>query len=527
MIWTLLAAFLACYAVSLLVTSKRYFHMLQLESYRGGDLCKWFWNRYAVEQNTVGLVLFAAVVFLSFWGGLSYFLAGASIYCVMEILLRKRTKEKKKFVYTARVKRMYVTLGVLLLLLALLCVLLYANSSLYALRCVIAAMLLVLFSKVFFPAAVNILNRPVEKAGQSWYIKDAKRMLSEHPNLTVIGITGSYGKTSTKFFLNSLLLRKYNVLMTPRSFNTPMGVVKTIREELKSFHEIFICEMGAKYPNDIKELCDIVHPQYGILTSIGEQHLESFGSLETIVKTKFQLVDAIPGNGFSVLNYSNDLIRENNRADNVIRYGLEDESLDYWAGGIRYDKDGASFLLHSKGNQPLSLSTRLLGSHNIINLTGAAAMALELGVEPADIVREAKLIQPVPHRLELKKTGEFHIIDDAFNSNPAGFSEALTVLSQFEGQYRVLVTPGMVELGEKEYDYNFQMGKKAADCCDYAVLVGKERAVPLLDGLREAGYPEENIQVVDTIEEAFTHVRELKRDHPVLLLENDLPDTYL
>ena len=130
-------------------------------------------------------------------------------------------------------------------------------------------------------------------------------MLQSCSNITVIGITGSYGKTSVKFYLNKLLSAKYNVLMTPESFNTPLGVVKTIRTSLKATHEIFICEMGAKNINDIKEICDIVHPKHGVITSIGPQHLESFKTVENVVKTKFELADAIDKNGMVFLNYEN------------------------------------------------------------------------------------------------------------------------------------------------------------------------------------------------------------------------------
>ena len=134
------------------------------------------------------------------------------------------------------------------------------------------------------------------------YINDAKQMLAQMPDLKIIGITGSYGKTSTKHYLNRILSEQFDVLMTPGSFNTPMGVVRTVREMMKPYYYVFIVEMGAKQLGDIKEICDIVHPEIGIVTAVGEQHLESFKSIENVQRTKFELVEALPENGFAVLN---------------------------------------------------------------------------------------------------------------------------------------------------------------------------------------------------------------------------------
>ena len=133
---------------------------------------------------------------------------------------------------------------------------------------------------------VNIVNSPIEKWIQKGFYNKAKRKLEEMPNLKVIGITGSYGKTSTKYIVSTILSQKYNVLMTPESFNTTMGVVRTINEKLNSMHNLFVCEMGAKQVGDIKEICDLVKPDYGILTAIGPQHLETFKTIDNVKKNQ-------------------------------------------------------------------------------------------------------------------------------------------------------------------------------------------------------------------------------------------------
>ena len=170
--------------------------------------------------------------------------------------------------------------------------------------------LLVLFIlQPFLVLLVNWINRPVEQAIDRHYVQDAARILRQMPELTVIGVTGSYGKTSVKYFLNTLLSSRYNVLQTPGNYNTTLGVVRTIREYMKPFHEIFICEMGAREIGDIKEICDLVHPDHGIITSVGPQHLQSIHTIENIIKTKFELADAVPSEGKVFLNYDNEYIR--------------------------------------------------------------------------------------------------------------------------------------------------------------------------------------------------------------------------
>lgn len=172
----------------------------------------------------------------------------------------------------------------------------------------------------------NAVNQPIEKAITRWYYNDAARMLREHKGLIVIGVTGSYGKTSTKNYLYRILSEKYNTLVTPGNFNTTLGVVRTIREQLQPHHQVFIVEMGAKQPGDIREICDLVHPSIGIVASVGPMHLETFGSLENIQKTKFELIRALPADGFAAINADSPGIASYQDIPThcrVIRYGVD------------------------------------------------------------------------------------------------------------------------------------------------------------------------------------------------------------
>jgi UDP-N-acetylmuramoyl-tripeptide--D-alanyl-D-alanine ligase len=378
----------------------------------------------------------------------------------------------------------------------------------------------------FFVLLSNTVNTPVEKAINRWYINDAKGILKSMNRLVVIGITGSYGKTSTKYFLHKILSSKYNVLMTPESYNTPMGVVKTIRTQLKSYHELFICEMGAKYAGEIKEICDIVHPQYGIITSIGPQHLETFRTIETIIKTKFELADALPDDGVVFLNYGNEYIRNAACNKQTISYALSAEECCYGAKNIHASKAGSSFAVQSARGE-YHFETKLIGVHNVENIVGAIAVADYLGIEPGDMVMAVRRLESVPHRLQLINRQGMTIIDDAFNANSKGVQMALDALALFDG-FKILVTPGLVELGTAQDRYNRELGIKAAAVCDYVILVGAKQTGSILAGLKAGEYAAEKVFVAETIEEAFKNIEAVNSRglQKVVLLENDLPDNY-
>ncbi len=514
----LFAAFaLDCGALSL------YFvHMLQLNSYRPERYTRWLKENRAILMNKLGWMLLAFVAVAGFLlTPTDWRVRGAcAALLVIHFVLNLPKKAKKPLVFTARVKRLFATLAVLLIAVGLL---------VYFTGMVRLSVGLLFLWPILTPVVVlaaNFINQPMESAISRGYVNDARRRLEEMPNLLTIGITGSYGKTSTKNFLNALLSVKYNVLMTPESYNTTMGVVRTVRERLLPTHEVFIAEMGAKNVGDIREICDLVHPKYGMVTSIGEQHLETFGTVENIVRTKFELADAVPADGIVFLNGDSEYIRghQGQVASPVVTYGAApDSDADYRASDIAVDASGCSFTVTAPDGESRRFTTKLLGAHNIQNITGCIAVAHALGIPLAELVAPVRRLKPVEHRLQLLPNG---YIDDAYNSNPAGFRAALDVLQSFEGQ-RVLVTPGMVELGERQETLNKELGGYAASCCDYAVLVGEKQAPPLKEGLLEAGFPEERLFVAKTLAEGLEWVNRLPAEGKrTVLLENDLPDNF-
>jgi UDP-N-acetylmuramoyl-tripeptide--D-alanyl-D-alanine ligase len=351
----------------------------------------------------------------------------------------------------------------------------------------------------------------------------------ENENLIKIGITGSYGKTSTKYILGTILKEKYNVLFTPGSYNTTMGNVKVIREQLKPEHEVFISEMGARKKHDIREICDFVHPDIGIITSIGEQHLETFKTIENVAKTKAEMLGGTRFDGAIFLPKDDERCFElykDDKRENKFIYSLKDIESDVYASDIKTSKDGSEFIVHSKKYGTYNCKTILLGMHNVQNILCAITVAEYLDLSKEQIIEGIKKLEPVEHRLQLlPSTNGTIVIDDAFNSNPVGSKYALDVLGTFDGR-KIIITPGMVELGKEEYNLNKEFGKYMAKVADIAILIGYNRAKPIEEGLKEENFNDMNIYVVSSLNEATERLSKLTKTGDVIMFENDLPDAY-
>lgn len=519
--YLIIGAYLIFFILGLFPILRFNVHMFQLNGYKNNEQRAWLIKNAKKQWVLILAIVLGILVFVLPIMVVSILAILWLIFCVFIFTLYSKQKAKKKLVFTPRVKRLITTNYIVILLVITAFVILLSVESIIGITVLLAGLEpLVLITS-------NIVNKPIEKGVNNYYINDAKRMLKEAGNILVIGVTGSYGKTSVKFFLNTLLREHFNVLVTPESFNTPMGVVRTIREHLNPMHEIFICEMGARYVGDIKELCDIVHPTHGIITSIGPQHLETFGDIERIKGTKFELADAIKGKGTLFLNGDNEYILDKSKNyEDIVFYHAKQETNGYYAKDIKVSNLGTEFTIVTPDNETEHFSMKLLGDINLVNVVGAIAVANTLGIELSELKIAVRRLEPVQHRLQLIERGNVTIIDDAFNSNPVGSKAAVEVLSQFEG-VRILITPGMVELGEKEEEYNKKFGEYAAGCCDNILLVNKKRAKPIEEGALEAGFDANKIKVFDRLEEAMQYAYAINEPgHKYILLENDLPDNY-
>lgn len=511
---------IAAYIFSVWFNMRYFLHMFQLNSYKPKVQGKWLADNslgFFIAHFAVIVAVFALTVFKAKVWLMSAFLSAALIVSGLVKLPKKHYKTPIK--YTKRLVRMIITAAILYLLAAVL-------GAFVGFNCQMLILSFMVFATPFLILFANLINRPLEKTINQHYINDAKRILSECPGLTVIGITGSFGKTSVKYFLDTLLSEKYNVLKTPGNFNTPLGVVKTIRGSLRATHEVFLCEMGAKNVGDIKEICDIVKPKHGIITSVGPMHLESFKTIENVKKTKFELADAVAGSGILFLNTDDENILSKADGYSYIGYGTENCG-GYYASDLRISEKGSEFTVHSPDGKTCDYKTSLIGRHNIINIVGAIAVSNKLGISLGELKPAVRRLESVPHRLELINKGTYSVIDDAYNSNPSGAKAALEALGMTEGM-KILVTPGMIELGEKQNDLNFEFGQQAANVCDYCALVGERQTEYILKGLKQSGFPDEKIYVASSLSDAMQKVYSLTSDgkRKIILLENDLPDNY-
>ena len=529
--WLMLAEgclFYAAAAFAFFYTLRFNLHMLQLNGYDNEEHMQWLKNNGGKQRFLI--ILFVCVPLLGIIpNAVTVIISILLLYIDIRIyVFLKSVFTKKKLVFTTRAKRLVFTSVLLGLILSAVSGLLFRFTGFGG---VMSGACLAVCLVPYILLLANIINRPAEKMVRQYYINDAKKILKQNSHIKMIGITGSYGKTSVKFYLNTLLSAKYNVLVTPESYNTPMGVVKTIREQMKSSHEIFVCEMGARKVGEIKEICDIVHPQDGLITSIGPQHLETFFNMDNIVKTKFELGDALPEGGILFLNGDNEYITGNlekngSRYHDTVMYGENVKGNGYHTENVRVSDMGTTFTVVTPGGEKAEFTTRLIGAHNVINVLGAIAVAHTYGIPLSELKVPVRRLQPAEHRLQLIDHGNVAIIDDTFNSNPIGSKAAVEMLALFEGT-RILITPGMVELGEKEEEYNFKYGTYAADCCDYIYLVGVKRTRPIYEGILSKGFDEGRVKAVDTLQDAMKLANNLKSDKKkYILLENDLPDNY-
>jgi UDP-N-acetylmuramoyl-tripeptide--D-alanyl-D-alanine ligase len=341
-------------------------------------------------------------------------------------------------------------------------------------------------------------------------------------------VTGSYGKTSVKFALAELLSQRFNVLATPSSYNTPMGICLVVNNRLRTEHQVLVVEMGMRYRGDIEELCELAPPDIAIVTSVGVAHLETMGSIDRIAKEKSDIIRYMKRDGTVILNADDErvLAMRELAPGAVWTVSAEGNAADIVATDIHYDHEGTSFVVRDETGATAEFKTPLLGQHNVLNILLGVAVGRAMGLRLRQLAHAASRLKPVEHRLELKREGAVTVIDDAFNANPVGAKNAVEVLGGFTGGKRVIVTPGMVELGERQEEENRTFGRHIAKNVDIAILVGRGQTRPIQEGLRDEGFPEERLLVVDSLFEARDYIRAELGAGDVVLYENDLPDQY-
>ena len=531
--WAALLAVLAAGTALALTLARVVYllHMLQLEEYDTRRFVHWVVlhvDRLAANPmlDLLGL-LGVVVLFVPLewaWSGViarSLSVAVGLAGLLWERRFGVRSPVKKALVMTPRARRLLVCAAILS---AGTCLVPFVGQARFALA---IAWLLPMMAPVVLVASRAIME-PVEASIRDWYVRDARRTLAGVAP-TVVGITGSYGKTSTKFFTAHLLESRYRVLMTPESYNTAMGICRVIRGQLGPEHEVFVVELAENEKGGFEHLLSLVPCSISIVTSVGLQHLEEFGS-EAAIRRVMKGFVSMPGSGSTVVLNGDDPVLvdvEGVQGKRLLRASAGGSlSSDLHAENIVMNAGGLSFDIVMSQDERFACHTMLLGRHNIDNILLAVVVARELGVSWNAIQDGVATLQAPPHRLQMMAgAGGVRIIDDAFNSNPAGFAMAMEVLAAFPSR-RVLVTPGLVSLGDAEDAENIEAGRQAAGAADIVILVGPKKTRPVREGLLSAGFPETSILTARSLEEVTGIMRSLLAPGDTVMFENDLPDTY-
>lgn len=497
--------------------------ILQQGGYSAGRFFKWYFAKGNIQRKRLSLLSLSLVLLLALFNVCFSFLdyRWANLIAVVPFVgmfalylwAEKKYALKVPAKITPRLKRLNVAHVLVLVIVwagigfGLAGASFAVNASwFFSLRFVPFALLPLLLP--FTLVCSNFIMALYEIPHNKRFVRRAGKALAESKCVKV-GITGSYGKTSVKHFAAQMLGVKFKVISTPASYNTPMGIARTVKEQGLDC-DIFLAEMGARHTGDIAELCDLVSPAYGVVTGVCEQHIETFGSLEAIKKEKGVLSERAETVvlGTTVVDFP---------AKQALREGI-----DFSVQELVCTAEGFSFRLCIKG-QDVPIKTRLLGRSAAEDVALAAALCYTLGMTPAEIAFAADSLEPVPHRLEKIEANGLVILDDSYNSNIEGAKNAIETLRLFAGR-KVVVTPGLVELGQLEESLNEVLGAQLTGLD--VILVGETLVLPVRRGYLAAGGEESRLKIVPTLQKAQEILSKELKDGDCVLFLNDLPDIY-
>ncbi len=368
-------------------------------------------------------------------------------------------------------------------------------------------------------SVIVLFFQPIAVLRRNMIIKKARKKRSRFKDIIVIGITGSYGKTSTKDFLYAFLSEKYHVLKTEENQNSEFGISQCVLNRLKPEHRFFVCEMGAYNKGGVNLLCSIVKPKIGILTGINEQHMATFGSQEKIINTKFELIESLPEDGIGVFNKDNLIIEENAKNMKVKSkiFCSTKEKADIWAENITVKKDSLSFNVSSSDNDSAKFNLPLLGRQNVENLLMAAAVAKKLGLNLKEMA--AGKINLCHMGMKLKR-GKFNVIDTTYSANPNGVISHLEYLNVWQGK-KAIIMPCLIELGKEAKKVHFQIGQKIGKTCNLAVITSKEYFEEIKEGAEQEGM--KNVVFQENPKKIFSLLKDFSCTQDIILLEGRVP----
>lgn len=363
-------------------------------------------------------------------------------------------------------------------------------------------------------------------------IKKAKKKREQFKDLSVVGITGSYGKTSTKEFLATILSEKFSVLKTKAHQNSEIGISQCILNDLKKEHKIFIVEMGAYGRGGIKLLCDIVKPKIGILIGINEQHLALYGSQKNIIKTKYELIESLPANGTAIFNgankYCSELYKKTKACKKLCNGNLGRTIIsnildpDIWAEDIKIEKEWISFKVCLKKGEAANFRVNLIGRQHIENILLAVCCAKELGMSLEEISQACLKIKPKQGGIKLLRKHDLTIFDASYSANSDGVIADLDYLKIYSGK-KIIVMPCLIELGEISEEAHKKIGRKIGEVCDLAIITTKERFKEVKKGAIEKGMKERNILFLENPQKITDRIKEFCEPNGIILLGGRIP----
>ncbi len=424
---------------------------------------------------------------------------------------------RKPLKFTLKIKLITALTLLLILFTSLFLREIFVNNT-YKLVILLGIYALGLYFSYIFLIIINVILLPIDILIKELLVFFAKNKIKKLNNVKIIGVAGSYGKTGMKDLLATVLAEKYQVVKTPESVNTPVGIARTILSQVNEKTEILIVEIGEYYSGDIKNICAIVPPQIGVITGINEAHLERLKSIDNSIKTIFEIAQNMKLNGILLLNGKDKLIKNHYK-----KFVTRQEIYLYQAKGkVKFNEDAPGYIYQK-------IFFPLLGQYNLDKIDGVIYLAKKLSLTIQEIETGLKKIKTPAHRLQptLNREKNILVIDDSYNGNPDGVEEAIKTLSLFKKRRKIFVTPGLVEMGDKSREVHQRIGQRLNDVVDLVILIKNSVTPDIEEGLIKTGFNQKNILMCDSMMEAQNNLNNIIKSADVVLFQNDWPDNYV